>query len=168
MNSNEIENLRRMFTHKQGVALLLTKVCNELMTRACKHDASKILEEDLNRHLEATQKRQELREKHGAAMDYGHEMYKKYRDEYKDLPEEHARLNRHHVEHHKNGIWDMDLVDVLEMLLDWCQAAEDNGEDVEENNSIGKNAKEYGFEPQLTCILRNTVRNLRRDYKNAR
>ena len=104
-------------------------------------------------------KKQELIEKHG--MTHGDDMDRKFREEYKDLVEEHVRRNRHHVEYHTNGILDMDLMDVLEMLLDWCQSAADNGDDVEENNSIGINAKKYGIDPQLTCILRNTVRNLR-------
>ena len=159
MNLKELQVLRKMLTHTQGVALRLAKVCNELMTRACTHDASKFLEEDLDRHLKSAEIKRQLYEKCG--MRYGDDRDKQFRKEYKDLAEGHACRNRHHVEHHTHGIWDMDLVDVLEMLVDWCQSAEDWGEDIEENNSIGKNAKKYGIEPQLTCILRNTVRNLR-------
>ena len=159
MDTKELEGLMRMIKHSQGVGLLLMKVCKELMVRSITHDASKVLEEDLDRHIEAAQKKQELIEKHG--MTHGDDMDRKFKEEYKDLVEEHVRRNRHHVEYHTNGILDMDLMDVLEMLLDWCQSAADNGDDVEENNSIGINAKKYGIDPQLTCILRNTVRNLR-------
>ena len=135
MDTKELEDLRRMIKHSQGVGLLLMKVCKELMVRSITHDASKFLEEDLDRHIEAAQRKQELIEKHG--MTHDGDMDRNFREEYKEIADEHARRNRHHVEHHTHGFLDMDLMDVLEMLLDWCQSAADNGDDVEENNSIG-------------------------------
>ena len=72
-------------------------------------------------------------------------------EKYKHIADKHYSLNRHHPEHHENGINDMSLIDLLEMLCDWCTAAKDI------DQSIEINAKDYGISSQLRQILKNTA-----------
>lgn len=51
----------------------------------------------------------------------------------------------------------MNLIDVLEMLVDWKAASlrHDNGNII---SSIDIGTKRFGIEPQLAAILHNTIR----------
>ena len=69
----------------------------------------------------------------------------------------HYANNRHHPEHHKNGVDDMTLIDVLEMLIDW-KAASERHNDGNILKSIEKNADRFGLSPQLVKILENTAK----------
>lgn len=70
--------------------------------------------------------------------------------------EHHYANNSHHAEHWPNGINDMDLFDVLEMLFDWKAAGErQNGGNI--MISLETNKKRYNISDQLYGILNNTV-----------
>jgi hypothetical protein len=72
--------------------------------------------------------------------------------------DKHYANNRHHPEHHRNGIDNMDMVDLLEMLCDW-KAVEGSGE-----FTIGElleDARErHGIGEQLYNVLANTITNV--------
>lgn len=64
---------------------------------------------------------------------------------------------RHHPEHFDNGITDMNLVDIVEMLCDWKAASlRHNGGDI--IKSIELSAKRFGCDDQLKQIFINTVK----------
>ena len=71
----------------------------------------------------------------------------------------HIRNNRHHPEHFKNGINDMTLIDILEMLCDWKAATlrHENGDILK---SIKINKDRFGLSDQLVSIFKNTVDSL--------
>jgi hypothetical protein len=71
----------------------------------------------------------------------------------------HYEVNRHHPEHFPNGIDDMNLLDVIEMLADW-KAATLRHADGDLDRSITQNAERFGYGAQLEGILRNTARQL--------
>ncbi len=66
----------------------------------------------------------------------------------------HYRHNRHHPEHHADGVAGMDLFDVVEMLCDWMAAALRQPAD---GVKLDHNVKLFGIEPQLARILANTL-----------
>jgi hypothetical protein len=69
----------------------------------------------------------------------------------------HYAHNRHHPEHFENGIDDMTLIDLIEMLCDW-KAATERHNDGDIFKSLIHNAKRFGISEQLAKILENTVR----------
>ncbi len=50
--------------------------------------------------------------------------YKKSKADLGEALEHHYANNRHHIPHHKNGIRDMNLIDVVEMFCDWKASSE--------------------------------------------
>ena len=149
MTEKEIEGINTIREHIEKVGFLLTHVSNLLMLRAVTHDRTKFFEEDLNEHLKA------FEEKRGRNLKYGSAEYAEHMEKYSDLAEGHYALNRHHPESHANRINDMNLIDLLEMLCDWCAQPTDI------HKSIEINAEKYDISPQLRRILENTVLSLR-------
>lgn len=143
-------------THIAGVSKRVLNVCAALMDRAVTHDASKYSEKELDAHLA------KIIDANG--ITYGTDAYYKINKKYEALRAEHFANNRHHPEHHPNGIDDMDLVDVIEMLCDWLMASENTGTAVE--RSLAINEQRYNISPQVMQLLRNTIRNLNLDREN--
>lgn len=71
----------------------------------------------------------------------------------------HYATYRHHPEHFQNGINDMNLIDIVEMLADW-KAASERQKDGNLLLSIEKNAKRFNIDDQLKQILINTAKTL--------
>ena len=68
--------------------------------------------------------------------------------------ERHYKANRHHPEHYENGVNDMTLIDIVEMLSDWIAAAQRKNTYVD----LSSAAKRFGLSEQLVKILANTLR----------
>jgi hypothetical protein len=68
----------------------------------------------------------------------------------------HYDKNAHHPEHYKNGIEDMNLIDIMEMFCDWRAASmrHNNGN---LRKSIEINGERFNMSPQLVKIFENTV-----------
>lgn len=71
----------------------------------------------------------------------------------------HYATYRHHPEHFQNGINDMNLIDIVEMIADW-KAASERQKDGNLLVSIEKNAKRFHIDDQLKQILINTAKTL--------
>lgn len=102
--------------HKRKVAENLLTVSNALMARAFVHDDSKLSDEEMAEYTRAEHERRA-----------GHEV-----QSLGDAWTHHYENNRHHPEFHENGINDMSIIDIIEMVCDWKAAgergAERNGE----------------------------------------
>jgi hypothetical protein len=122
-----------------------------LLARAEVHDQSKL---DLPEVELLTKYTPKL-----AGVTYGSTEYQQLLAELKPALEHHYANNRHHPEHHKNGIDDMTLIDLLEMFCDW-KAASERHNDGNINKSIEKNADRFSMSPQLVKIFENTVSHL--------
>jgi hypothetical protein len=127
-----------------GVAVLLIR-------RAHDHDASKLTDPELSVFDEYTPK---LRD-----STYG-------TDEYRELLAgmgaglaHHYEVNDHHPEHYADGIADMNLLAVIEMLCDW-KAATLRHADGDLDRSITQNAERFGFGEEVETLLRNTALDL--------
>lgn len=135
--------------HIKRVSELLGQGAIELVRRGNIHDTSK---------LNSPEK--ELFDKYTPMLKdttYGSEEYKWYLKELKVALDHHYENNSHHPEHYENGVNDMDLFDLFEMLMDW-KAATERHEDGDIMKSIDINQERFKIDPQLSQIFRNTVK----------
>lgn len=119
-----------------------------LLDRARDHDKSKLESPELEVFTEHTHKLKTLV--------YGSKEYEENLVAIKPALDHHYARNRHHAQHFKNGINDMNLVDLCEMLADWKASTERNANG-NILTSLEINAKKFGIDAQLLGILRNTV-----------
>lgn len=136
--------MRETLAHTRRVGELLVVAIRELQDRALSHDASKFSAEEFESFAEVTPGLKELT--------YGSEEYRAKLQQIKPAIEIHYQRNRHHPEHHANGIRDMTLVDLIEMLADWRAASERhaNGDFLA---SIEQNAKRFGYDDAMKNLL---------------
>ena len=87
---------------------------------------------------------------------YGSEEYKGFLKSMKPALDHHYANNRHHPEFFTNGINDMNLIDLLEMLTDW-KAATTRHDDGDIERSIEINQKRFGYSNELKQLLLSTV-----------
>jgi hypothetical protein len=112
--------LAETYKHIKRVGHYLHTFSKELIDRAEHHDDSKLEEPELSGFAENTEKL--------AKVEYGSEEYRNMLAELKPTIEHHYSKNRHHTEFWPNGINDMNLIDLLEMLSDWRAAGERRGD----------------------------------------
>lgn len=88
---------------------------------------------------------------------YGSEEYQKLLEKVKPAIEDHYSKERHHPQHHKDGVNDMTLLDMIEMLADWKASSERmNSGNI--RKSIEHNKTRFGISDQLARIFENTVK----------
>ena len=134
--------------HIEQVRNLLNRVVAELLSRGEAHDQSKLASPEVELFAEFTPKL--------AASTYGSSEYEGFRKAMGPALDHHYAKNRHHPEHFKNGVNDMNLLDLVEMFCDW-KAATMRHNDGNIRNSIEYNANRFGLSPQLVKVLENTV-----------
>ena len=151
MNDDVVLSNMDTVKHIHAVRGNVYKVMSELDYRARNHDNSKLEspeQEIFGANYKDLQK-----------TVYGTEEYVELLKKVKPALDHHYANNRHHPEHWPNGIEDMTLVDLIEMLCDW-KAATARNKDVNIRKSIEHNAKRFNMTPQLEKIFHNTVREM--------
>lgn len=137
--------------HINRVGLYLAIIQGCLSERADLHDESKLLSPEKECFDEITP----LLE----GLTYGSEEYKATLERMKPAIKHHYESNRHHPEYFDNGINDMNLIDLIEMICDW-KAASERHADGDIYKSLMINKERFGISDQLLQILRNTVDDL--------
>ena len=138
-------------THIKQVASFINKIVLNLNIRAFDHDQSKLESPEREIFDEFTPKLKDTT--------YGSDKYNGYLKEMKVALDHHYKQNRHHPEHHENGVKDMNLIDLIEMLCDW-KAATMRHADGDIMKSIEHNQKRFGYSNELASIFKNTIRDL--------
>ena len=138
-------------THIHKVQDNLREVMDNLADRAEVHDASKI-EEPEKSGFDAMMGRL-------SNAVYGSDDYKAALAEGKPTIAHHYAANDHHPEHWPNGVNDMSLLSILEMLCDW-KAASERTKQGSIQQSLPINKERFGISDQLYAVLENTVREL--------
>lgn len=138
--------------HIGKVQLRIDEVIAELHDRAVQHDASKLQEPEKSGYDTLTQKL--------ADLTYGSDEYRAALVEGKPTIDHHYAANTHHPEHWPNGVNDMSLLDIVEMLCDW-KAASERTKQGSIAASLVHNKERFGLSDQLASILENTVRELK-------
>ena len=136
------------FLHIQRVRELINTAVKNLLKRGEEHDQSKLDSPEVEAFTEYTPKLAELT--------FDSEEYKQTLEDMKPALDHHYAKNSHHPEHYKNGVNDMNLLDLVEMFVDW-KASSERQHDGNIRMSIEKNAKRFGINKQLMQILENTI-----------
>lgn len=146
-NEEKHANLETM-KHIDMVRRLLSKIIILLLERSEKHDLSKLSPPEatiFSKYIDLL-----------SQYEYGSDAYYQCRSLMSSALDHHYANNRHHPEHFRNGIDDMNLVDILEMLCDW-KAASTRCLNGDINQSLAINANRFNISPQLLQIFRNTL-----------
>jgi hypothetical protein len=136
-------------SHIVNVAKFVGMLKTDLSKRGLMHDRSKLKDPEKAIFDEFTPKL--------AGCTYGSEEYKSYLKDMQVALDHHYSENRHHPEHFENGIKDMNLVDLCEMIADWKAASlrHNNGDIFK---SIELNQMRFHYSDELKQILINTVK----------
>lgn len=137
------------WTHIHEVQRGLNVIIKDLLTRAHVHDQSKLVWPELEAFNESTPKL--------AGLVYGTPEYQQSLDAMRPALEHHYSVNRHHPQFHENGIHDMNLMDLLEMLVDWQAACKRHTDGGNIRQSIEFNAERFGYGDEIKKLLLNTV-----------
>ena len=148
-----IKNIRDVFT---------VLVIPEIEKRVFNHDLSKLSspeKETYDKYIPELKK-----------VKYGSEGYKEVKTKmYEEGLKHHFESNRHHPEHFKNGVDDMDLFDIIEMFSDWFAASLKS--DTPFIEGLDTNIKNNKINPQLAKIFKNTYNTyfkpFEENYKNG-
>ena len=150
MNPQEQKTREVINAHKLRVFQLMSKLSQEVIRRGYDHDFSKFGPEELPHYAASIDEFEQ--------HPYGSDGYHKAKESLGPAVVHHHKHNRHHPEHFDNGVEGMNLVDLMEMLMDWKSATQNHPEKpgdmaISLAMAIGK----YKISPQLTQILLNTI-----------
>lgn len=121
----------------------------ELLKRATLHDKSKLEEPEASIFEKYTPQLKDTT--------YGSNEYQVLLANMKPALDHHYANNRHHPEYHRNGIQEMTLIDLLEVMADWKSASERHA-DGDIYKSIEMNQKRFGYSDELKQIFINTIK----------
>src|ERR1700757_2648069 len=110
------DSTQETLEHIECVRDLISAVVAGLYRRAHVHDESKLKEPEKSAFDSLSQKLKDTV--------YGSDEYKAALREIKPALEHHYQNNPHHPEYWPNGLMDMSLLDIVEMLADWKAATE--------------------------------------------
>jgi hypothetical protein len=134
--------------HIRLVAKNLMFFAKEILDRAAEHDASKLQPPEVDGFAVVTDQLAELTYMSPA---YGEKLA-----ELRPVLDHHYANNRHHPQFHKDGVRDMNLIDLVEMFADW-HAASKRHNDGNIRKSIEKNSDRFEMGQALTRIFENTA-----------
>ena len=137
--------------HIDNVIKLLTVVQSKIVERMLTHDRSKLDSPEVQYF---TKFNSQLK-----ALTFRSPEYEANLNNLRPALIHHYANNRHHPEFHKNGINDMTLIDLVEMLCDWY-ASSKRQHDGNIRFSIEKNREKYNISDQLIRIFENTIKEL--------
>jgi hypothetical protein len=135
--------------HIWKVRFYLLKIIYLLFIRALKHDKSKLKDPEFSVFNKYTRLLK--------TVTYGSEKYHQYLKLMQPALKHHYNHNRHHPEHYDNGLNDMNLIDIIEMFVDW-KAASLRHKDGNIYKSIDINKDRFKYEHQLELIFLNTAK----------
>lgn len=134
-------------SHIERVRKKLNVLIDILTKRAINHDKSKLEEPELSLWKKMDQE---------PRYPYGSEEYKDKVRRYSDLFNMHYEKNPHHPEHFPNGIQDMTLIDLMEMMCDWI-SYKDYIRVTEAINIVDKQSNRFGYSDEIKNVLINTI-----------
>ena len=126
-------------------------VQHKLFLRAINHDRTKLSPEEKEVFDEFTPKLKDCT--------YGSDEYKSFLASMKPALDHHYKNNKHHPEHHKDGVDGMTLFDLIEMFCDW-KAASERHSDGSLEKSIQINKGRFEMSEQLSKVFENTRKEL--------
>lgn len=138
--------------HIRTVNSLGELFCNILKKRLAEHDLSKLNNKEEKEAFEEVLNKM-------ASAEYGTNEYKEMSKMLKPAIDLHYEHNSHHPEHFIDGISGMNLIDLIEMFLDWTAATQRHQND-DIHKSIEINKERFGIPEELCSIFHNTANDL--------
>lgn len=145
--------VKDLVDHKRRVAGHMQTVANDLFGRAAVHDNSKFSEEEYSAYDAAFPGLQKYA--------YGTPEFKAELSKIGLAVAHHYSVNDHHPEFFRNGVSDMNLIQLIEMVCDWMAASERSKTDI--IKGLEMNQKRFQIDDQLMSIIKNTIVALRGD-----
>lgn len=136
--------------HIDRVRSLLGDVIRDLHGRAFDHDLTKMDEFEKPIFDEFTPKLKD--------STYSSDEYKGFLKSMKVALDHHYATYRHHPEHFENGIKDMNLIDLIEMVFDWKAASERHANGNIEKSIKEINKKRFDYGDEIERLLLNTLK----------
>lgn len=140
---------KKLKEHKLKVCYLMNWIGALISGRAMTHDNSKTTDEEYKYYKMVNNVNRNDFKTYEAYMDYIKPTLNKGL-------KHHYENNRHHPEHFDNGVDDMNIVDIIEMMVDWKASIEQNGKNLYEE--VEYNFKKYNISEQLQKIILNTYK----------
>lgn len=134
--------------HIEIVRKFIKIFTDKLTNRGVDHDKLKLESPEVEIFAEYTPKL--------AQTTFGSEEYLQHLEDMRPALNHHYANYRHHPEHFKDGVNDMNLIDIAEMICDW-KASSLRQDDGNLLHSIELNAERFGIDAQLMKILLNTA-----------
>ena len=151
MNCSKFKTMR----HIETVRNYLEWCAGDMTNRGRIHDQSKLQEPEASTFDKMTEK---LR-----GCTYGSSEYNGFLGEMRAALDHHYSENNHHPEHFKNGILDMNLFDIIEMLVDWKSAGlRHNDGDIRKSLEI--NSIRFNIPEPIMTLLENTVEYIENEF----
>lgn len=143
--SPEIRALLEIIRHITRVKNYLGSFGHELQQRATRHDLSKFEFDEFYGFANLKSRLRSQKVKYDSD---------EYLTELSDSPiVSHFSRNSHHPEHHENGVNDMNLFDIIEMVIDW-KAANESYRDLPFDEMVQVNIKRFGLSSEQAYLVR--------------
>lgn len=136
--------------HIETVRNYLNMIIRELLYRGEQHDKSKLEAPEVELFDLYTD---DLKNLTYGSKEYNESLNK---SKFGEAINRHYLYNRHHPEFFPDGIFDMNLIDILEMICDWY-AATFRHKDGDIYRSLEINQKKFGYSDELKRIIQNTI-----------
>jgi hypothetical protein len=143
MLSEEAKTLAVMKNHITLIQCHLFTIIRELQRRAIGHDLSKFQEDEFSGFVQINKIAREY--------PYGSDEYKASLKEV-DAVELHYSRNDHHPEYFSDGISDMNLFQLIEMVADWKAASEAYGQ-TSFGESLRKQRKRFNINEKQFHVI---------------
>jgi len=136
--------------HSRDVGHILDIIISELKEKSTSHDFSKMKNPEFDMFVDFL--------KDITKYKFGSKEYNEY-IESNQYCKHHFKYNDHHPEHFKNGVHDMNLVNIAEMFADWVAASAKRSDCSKEKivENIIKLCEKFKMGILLTQIFINTV-----------
>lgn len=145
----QTETDKQHIKHIDRVKELIENAILELKYRAVNHDSDKLVSPNRECYHNVSKKLK--------GLTYRSQEYFDCIKELKPALDNHYKIHRHHPEHFEDMVDGMNLIDLLEMFLDW-KAASERHQDGNILNSIKINKDRFKISDQLAKILENSAR----------
>lgn len=147
----ELDMICDTVRHIHEVAGFMEEMIGKLRKRAAIHDLSKLAEPEFSIFVST---REEFKK-----VNFGTPEYDAVEKKARVAVNHHHAHNSHHTAYYQNGLDDMTLFDLVEMLADW-KAANRRSEGLEFITSMHRAFDRYNFSEQLQKIFINTAHEL--------
>ncbi len=134
--------------HSLRVGALMGQAIKELVDRSVRHDLSKTFPPELGVFNRVTPRLQ--------GLTYGTDEYRAALADMGAGLAHHYAANRHHPEHFADGVFNMTLMDLIEVLADW-KAATERHTTGSLAASLDVQRERFGLSDQLAQVLTNTA-----------